>query len=252
MRPAPRFSFVRSHCCAISLRVESMTMCSRILRHWNVNDLINDATPWMDNEMCCDLTWVLMPHLSRCGSSVHVTIARGNLEHHKETNRHAQLHKNAQQLRRDCALTSTSTLWICRPDSHKLMPETRGFPQVKVPSTAPFDEARKWLTCRHSSEELSKDIQMFTRSELSSHRNAKFNSRFPCLPPDVIKQLDSSCPLDVWVECSSTENKKISGINLLSPRVHALDTVKFVAENVPDSQHSSLKSRHICPNLTPL
>ena len=33
--------------------------------------------------------------------------------------------QNAQQLRRDYALTSTSTLWINRPDSHKLIPETR-------------------------------------------------------------------------------------------------------------------------------
>ena len=33
--------------------------------------------------------------------------------------------QNAQQLRRDCALTSTSTLWINRSDSDKLKPETR-------------------------------------------------------------------------------------------------------------------------------
>ena len=36
-----------------------------------------------------------------------------------------QAHKNAQQLRRDCAPTSTSTLWINGLDSHRLVPETR-------------------------------------------------------------------------------------------------------------------------------
>ena len=36
--------------CAISLHVDSM-ICSRILWHWNVNDLFNDATAWMDFEM---------------------------------------------------------------------------------------------------------------------------------------------------------------------------------------------------------
>ena len=28
-----------------------MTIRSRFLRHWYVNDLFNDATAWMDNEM---------------------------------------------------------------------------------------------------------------------------------------------------------------------------------------------------------
>ena len=50
-----------------------MTMCSRFLRHWYVNNFFNDATAWMDNEMSCDLTSDLVAHLSRSGSSVHVT-----------------------------------------------------------------------------------------------------------------------------------------------------------------------------------
>ena len=33
-----------------------MIICSRILTHWDVNTLFNDATAWMDNEMSCDLT----------------------------------------------------------------------------------------------------------------------------------------------------------------------------------------------------
>ena len=40
-----------------------MIMRSRILRHWDVNDLFNDATAWMDNEMTCDLTGDLMARL---------------------------------------------------------------------------------------------------------------------------------------------------------------------------------------------
>ena len=54
---------------------------------------------------------------------------------------------------RECALTKTSTLWIYRPDSHKLKPETHWFPQVMVPSTAPHNEAHRSWTCRHLSRE---------------------------------------------------------------------------------------------------
>ena len=43
----------RSDNCDISLRVDSMIMCSRNLWHWNVNDSFNDATAWMDNEEMC-------------------------------------------------------------------------------------------------------------------------------------------------------------------------------------------------------
>ena len=42
--------------CANNLRCDSMTVCSRILRHWYVNGLFNDATAWTDSEMSCDLT----------------------------------------------------------------------------------------------------------------------------------------------------------------------------------------------------
>ena len=105
--------------------------------------------------------------------------------------------QNAQQLRRDCAMASTSTLPINRPDSQTFTLETRCFPQVKVPSTAAYDEARNSTKCRHSPEEVSRAIQMLTPSELRGHRNAKLNSRISLPCPDVITQLDSSCPLDV-------------------------------------------------------
>ena len=41
--------------CTISLRCDPMTMCSRTLRHRDVNDLFNDATASMDNVISCDL-----------------------------------------------------------------------------------------------------------------------------------------------------------------------------------------------------
>ena len=53
--------------CVIYLRCDPIIICSRILRHWNVNNLFNDATACMDNEMSCYLTRDLMARLSRCG-----------------------------------------------------------------------------------------------------------------------------------------------------------------------------------------
>ena len=38
------YDFASGTNCAISLRCDPLTMCSRTLRHWNVNDLFNDAT----------------------------------------------------------------------------------------------------------------------------------------------------------------------------------------------------------------
>ena len=72
--------------------------------------------------------------------------------------------------------------------SHKLKPETRWFPQVKVPSTAPHNEARRSWTCRDSSEEMSKTHQMLTRSELCvSIAMLHQTVGFPCPAADVIK-----------------------------------------------------------------
>ena len=122
-------------------------------------------------------------------SACHVLGETGN---NTRTNRYAQVHKNAQQLRRDTASRQAQqTLWISRPDSHKLKPESR-FSQVKVPNTVAHNEAEDIFF-----GEMSRVIQMLTRSELCGHRNAPLNSRIPCLAPDVIEQLDSSCPLDV-------------------------------------------------------
>ena len=59
------------------LRCDPITMCSK-LRHRYIDDVFNNATAWMDNEMSHDLILVLMARLSRCGSSVHVTNARRN------------------------------------------------------------------------------------------------------------------------------------------------------------------------------
>ena len=46
----------KDHYCAIYLRCDPMVICSRILRHWDVKDMFNDTTAWMDNDMKCDLT----------------------------------------------------------------------------------------------------------------------------------------------------------------------------------------------------
>ena len=149
-----------------------MIICFRRLRHWDVNNLFNDATAWMDDEMSCDLTRDLMWIVSACHE------CKKNCAQHKETNKCTQVHK----MRNKCvgtAFTSTSTLWFNRPDSHKPKPETCCFLQVKVPSTAPHNEARRSWTCRHSSGERSRAIQMLTRSELCVHRNATLYNRIP-------------------------------------------------------------------------
>ena len=95
-----------------------MTMCSRILKRWDVNDVFNDATAWMDCEMTCDLTesmWIVSP-CHEC---------KKKAEKNTKTQTNARrCTKKAQQVRRNQALTSTSTLWVNRPDSHKFMPET--------------------------------------------------------------------------------------------------------------------------------
>ena len=69
-------SLLRYQAQKFRLRCDPMTMRSRFARHWYVNDLFNDATAWMDND--CGMTWDLMAHVSRCGSSVHVTCRKKN------------------------------------------------------------------------------------------------------------------------------------------------------------------------------
>ena len=77
--------------------------------------------------------------------------------------------QNTQQLRRDCALIGTTTLWISWPDSHKLTPET--------PNTSSHNEARRSWTCKHASGERSRAILMLIRIELCVHRKATLNNR---------------------------------------------------------------------------
>ena len=95
-----------------------MTMCSRILKHWDVNDVFNDAIAWMDHEMTFDLTesmWIV----STCFEwKKKLRKTQGDKQ------MRARCTKMAQQVRRDQALTSTSTLWVNQPDSHKLTSET--------------------------------------------------------------------------------------------------------------------------------
>ena len=90
-----------------------MIICSRVLTHWDVKNLFNDATARVDDEMSCDLTWDLMARLSRCGSSVHLTSARRNWEQHRETCKCAQVHN----MRINCVGT---VLWKhqVRSDGH--------------------------------------------------------------------------------------------------------------------------------------
>ena len=109
-----------------------MTLCSRILSQWDINDLFNDATG-MDGERN------VLPSDLRLDGTLESMWIVSACHTYKKKLRPSQGDKklcsgaqNAQQLRRDCALTSTSTLWINRPDSHKLKPKTRGCLQVKV------------------------------------------------------------------------------------------------------------------------
>ena len=72
-----------------------MTMCSRILKHWDVNDVFNDATAWMDCEMTCDLTesmWIVSP-CHECKKKL------------GKTQRHKQMRAGAQKRRNKCAET---------------------------------------------------------------------------------------------------------------------------------------------------
>ena len=100
------------------------------------------ATVWMDNEMSRDPTFILDGTLE----SMWIVSACDKCKSILSTSQgHKQIHagaQNAQQLRRDCAWTSTSTLWINWLDAHKLMPDTR---------SAPHNEARRSWTGRHFS-----------------------------------------------------------------------------------------------------
>ena len=58
------------------------------------------------------------------------------MQEETETNQMRASAQNAQQLRRDSALASTSTLWINRSDSHMLKPQV-----IKVRSTSPHNKA---------------------------------------------------------------------------------------------------------------
>ena len=96
--------------------------------------------------------------------------------------------QNAQQLRRDCALTSSSTHSINRPDSHKLKPETRPLHTMKLADRGLVD-----ILQERCPGPFRCSLAVNCVSIAMLHTTVGFFR----LAPDVIEQLGSSCPLDV-------------------------------------------------------